>query len=107
MKPLIAFTALLLLAACSQTPSGTYAALGRDGEVAKQRDGHPQLTISLGEGTAVVRTPGGEDQMAEYKFVDGTLYVTDPGKSETMSLDVQGDLLVGTGKFKELSFKKL
>lgn len=107
MKPLFAFTALLLLAACSGVPSGTYAAVGTNGDVARQPDGQPQLTISLGDGTAVIRTPGGEDQMAEYKFVDGMVYVTEPGKAETMSLKVQDDLLVATGKLKGLSFKEL
>lgn len=107
MKRFIAFTALLFLAACSRTPSGTYAALGEDGKVARQGDGQPELTISLEDGTAALRTADGDVDMGEYKVVDGTVFITDSRKSETMALKVDGDRLVGTGKLKEMSFRKL
>ena len=107
MKRFTVATALLLLAACSAAPSGTYTALDNDGSVARQGDGQPILTISLEDGTAALRSADGDVEMWEYKVVDGTVFITRPGTSEATALKVDGDRLLGTGMLNGMTLKKL
>lgn len=107
MKRIAPMLVLLLLAACNNTPSGTYAALEKNGDVAKQENGQPKFTLALDDGTAVMRGDDGEAEMAEYKVVDGTLFLIEAGKSKPMQFTVEGDLLVATGELAGLRLKQL
>ena len=111
MKHLFAVSILLLLAACSSEPSGTYASATKDGQVLRDSaSGRPYVTITLDKGNVVVRKAGDADdrrpRLGSYKYVDNIVYME--SGSSIVPLHVEGDLLLvpeGAGEF--MAFKKL
>lgn len=102
MKLFAPLLILVSLAACSGEPSGTYVAVLEDGQVPRNSDGKPRITLSLDDGQAIVRM-GDETELLHYTVADEMLYLREPSKPRAEAFKIDGDRLLGNA----MNFKKL